>query len=258
MISEATASLQATLPPSNSSSSSYLVCNKNYTLHCVLADYFTVKYSLIDSEVNTPLIFRHTFNPTRRLKEFDVTTYAQKIYQEPNAGGSSYNSEALSADLISELFCASNLVTEMELQYKYETKKCDYLIQMYGQNVGVSVTRGMKYPEPGMYEREDAERLLEKKLSDLIAARSGLRQIHKFNKSILHIWCETNTIADMLTEVYHGLHSYYKNNIVVVLTVTNCSAQYIFYDHLDLSLYDKFQPPTPVVTENNLETPKDS
>lgn len=129
---------------------------------------------------------------------------------------------------------------------------------MYGQNVGVSVTRGMKYPEPGMYEREDAERLLEKKLSDLIAARSGLRQIHKFNKSILHIWCETNTIADMLTEVYHGLHSYYKNNIVVVLTVTNCSAQYIFYDHLDLSLYDKFQPPTPVVTENNLETPKDS
>jgi hypothetical protein len=217
--------------------------NQNYTIRCSLKEFIRIKGILYHNSGITPKqgIFRHHYKERKALKDFKISVGAVKIYKEPNAGGSSINSEALSADVLGELYNAKNIVTEMEIEYKVMNwKKCDYLANIYGQMVGVSVTRGMRYPKPELFDKKDAEKLLRRKLSGLISARDGIKKHHRFKKSILHIWCETRKIADILTNVYHSLNDFYKNNIVVILTITK-ESKYIYYDKLDLSLYKKFQ-----------------
>jgi hypothetical protein len=48
-------------------------------------------------------------------------------------------------------------------------KKVDYIIDIFGTRMGVSVTRAMSYPNPGNFSEDDARRLLYKKLYGLVS-----------------------------------------------------------------------------------------
>lgn len=48
-------------------------------------------------------------------------------------------------------------------------KKVDYIIDIFGTRMGVSVTRAMSYPNPSNFSEEDARRLLYKKLYGLVS-----------------------------------------------------------------------------------------
>ena len=50
-----------------------------------------------------------------------------KIFKEPNAGGRSVNSEALSMEMLGTVWGAHDVLTEMALEYWNENwSKCDY------------------------------------------------------------------------------------------------------------------------------------
>jgi len=91
---------------------------------------------------------------------------SRKILHLPNAGGNSVISEVMSFELMHRCFGAKLLKTEMDINYyPYGSKKTDYLIQIYGKTVAVSVTRAMKYS--GIFTNLDARHLLIKKLDGI-------------------------------------------------------------------------------------------
>jgi hypothetical protein len=90
---------------------------------------------------------------------------------------------------------------------------------MYNQNWGVSVTRAMSYPDPKDFTREDAERLLRKKLWGLIVAKQGIVIKDDYLKSILYIWCETPRTAGFILDAYSELDDELRDNIGVILTI---------------------------------------
>ena len=211
-----------------------VIVNASYTLRCELENYRSVKIALKNE---TPTIFRHNYTPkSKKIDGTKLSLAAKKVYNDPNAGGSSFNSEAMSADVLVQLFNAHSLVTEMEIDYCISNwKKCDYLITIFGHQVGVSVTRAMGYPDPSHFTLDDAEHLLHRKLFGLITARQGIKKRHRFTKSILHIWCEIDDVADLVTEAYNKLIDHeLKDNVTIILTVSHYElSASIYYDYLD-------------------------
>ena len=152
---------------------------------------------------------------------------AHQIVDEPNAGGASVVSEALSAEYMCRMFNATGVVTEMQIPYfSPHWKKVDYLITIHNERVGVSVTRAMGYPTPAAFTTEDAERLCRKKLNGLVIARAGIVPTVGYCRSILHCWCQTDRIAHLMANAFEAFVDEADNdqkasfdNIVVLLTV---------------------------------------
>ena len=178
-----------------------------------------------------------TINPkviqdqVRRIRYIvNVGDEANQIMTEPNAGGASVVSEALSMELLHRRFGATDVTTEMAIQYWCNNwKKIDYIATIHGNRTGVSVTRAMGYPEADAFTAEDAKRLCYKKLHGLVVARAGISRSCSYEKSILHCFCQNDRIAGLMKLAFEGLigEDELKNDaeatltgsIIIILTV---------------------------------------
>lgn len=213
-----------------------LLCgNKDFMISQPLGEYIKLKSILQDpSQVNTPFIIQNTLKTlSTKVMDWDMCNHSKKIYLEPNAGGKSLHSEAISVRVLSELFDVTNIATEMEVEYRwFNYKRCDYICTMYDQRVGVSVTRAMAYPHPTLFTYGDAKRLIDRKIYGLLVAREGVLETYDFKKCILHVWCETERISDLVRYYYSTLSDETKDNITLILTVTeHKDASFIYYDY---------------------------
>lgn len=139
---------------------------------------------------------------------WDWLTYdALRSLYEENAGGNSLVSEALSIEYFTKYMGATNVSLEMEISYLCNnSNKVDFIfINGSGIRSGVSVTRAMAYPDPRYFTREEAIRLLDKKLRSLISAQSGIDEEVTFSDSYLHIWCQTDHISKIVESVYNNI-----------------------------------------------------
>ncbi|HHH11844.1 MAG TPA: hypothetical protein ENK23_07215, partial [Sorangium sp.] len=87
------------------------------------------------------------------------------LFNEPNLGGNSKYSEVFAYEMLYRCELATLLKTEANIVYAVEGKKTDFLAEIDGLKVGVSVTRAYKYMAP--FTTNDALALLTKKLSDI-------------------------------------------------------------------------------------------
>jgi hypothetical protein len=126
---------------------------------------------------------------------------AHRCLTEKNAGGKSEFSEAHSIQHFKDRFQACDFLIEMEVDYLFQYKMVDNLCTMHGERVGVSVTRAMSFGRL-VFTDEDAARLLRKKLYGLIVARNCVVPKLTFFKSVLHIWCQSQEIAEAIQRVY--------------------------------------------------------
>jgi hypothetical protein len=123
----------------------------------------------------------------------------------PNAGGNSVMSEACSIQYFVDLG-ATNILLEKQVVYNfYGCKMVDFIATWKNQNIGVSVARAMTWNVNHPFDKERAKCLLIKKLSGLVIARNCVSDQHAFFLSILHIQCETDCIAQLLSETYREL-----------------------------------------------------
>ena len=167
--------------------------------------------------------------------------HSYRALTSPNAGGKSTVSEALSIQYFIDHYNASSVLIEKEIEYWIDYKIVDFVCTLNNQRVGVSVTRAMFFPKakhignpsyPQEYTIEDARKLIRKKLYGLIIARNGACNKHSFYKSILHIWCQTRKIADLLKQAYSELdiddfNLDVKGVVSVILTVCEYKGLYI-------------------------------
>lgn len=136
-----------------------------------------------------------------------------------NAGGSSAYSEAMSI----HCFCqagATDIVFEKDVKYWANFKMVDFICTLQKVRVGVSVTRAMGYPVESRFTESDAHRLLDKKLDGLIIARNGIAEAHSFFYCILHIWCQSERIKDLVMDQYTYFESDYPD-VQVICTVSD-------------------------------------
>lgn len=160
-----------------------------------------------------------------------LTPAGSRVRTEVNAGGSSLVSEALSAEVLSLLYQATNLRTEMEVQYVFSGwSMVDYVVDVMGSRVGVSVTRAMGFPLEANFGVREARRLLTKKLEGLVRARANMARRDSFTKSLLHVFAQSERVASLLYNEFHLLDDATRDSVVVLVTVTNQSPH--LYDPL--------------------------
>lgn len=140
--------------------------------------------------------------PFRDLRLIDEARYSLDI---PNAGGSSDVSEALSMQYMHDKFGASDFIPEMDVPYWIDAKKCDYLMKIKGEYIGVSVTRAISYPFELDYTMEKARDLISRKLYGLIVARSCTSDGYEFAESILHVWCYNAKVASLIEAAHDAI-----------------------------------------------------
>eukprot|EP00698_Gefionella_okellyi_P004201 TRINITY_DN13913_c0_g1_i1.p1 TRINITY_DN13913_c0_g1~~TRINITY_DN13913_c0_g1_i1.p1 ORF type:complete len:506 (-),score=77.41 TRINITY_DN13913_c0_g1_i1:59-1576(-) len=151
---------------------------------------------------------------------------ARRIMEEPNAGGTSVWSEALSFEVLSRMFGAELCQTEMEIRYwPRGSKKTDYSCRIGGQRMGVSVTRAYKFQ--GVYTCEDARMLLNKKLFGVVVSSANVVKRDKWCKQILHVWAQSVHVAGVVMSEYQKMDASLRSNTVVIITVSH-NANWIF------------------------------
>jgi hypothetical protein len=200
--------------------------------HLATDDYLDIFMKKADtSAVDLPtLIFKDSYHLSNRTNF--LCSEALQSMSVQNAGGASELSEALSIHYFFRRFRVTKFMFEMDISYDfYGSSICDFLCDFGTYRVGVSVTRAMHFYDPSLFADADADRLLTKKLWGLIVARNGVSDKHSFHKCCLHIWCQTQHIADTLVTAHQRLIDLLPEDdpireVVVILTV--CDAPWIY------------------------------
>eukprot|EP01091_Cochliopodium_minus_P014095 TRINITY_DN4715_c0_g1_i1.p1 TRINITY_DN4715_c0_g1~~TRINITY_DN4715_c0_g1_i1.p1 ORF type:complete len:628 (-),score=130.35 TRINITY_DN4715_c0_g1_i1:34-1917(-) len=180
------------------------------------------------------------FIPHYKCKNFKLSEGATKILVEPNAGGNSYHSEILSFELMKRIFNARLENTEMEIEYDpFHSKKTDYSCIISDSVFGVSVTRAMKYGADDDFSIDDAIFLLKKKLYGILISTKNVVKEQQWNRQILHIWCATRKIANVIQYVWklfkksdHHYH-HLTGNTIIMCTIAD-AAPYVFHGREEL------------------------
>lgn len=147
-----------------------------------------------------------------------------------NAGGKSQYSEALSMQYFRERFRARKYIPEMEIKYWIDYKMCDYICNVKGNRVGVSVSRAMGYPTAEDFTPDIAYRLLRKKLHGLVVASRGVCEKQEFHISVLHIFCQNQKISEMVMDIYPQILTEDDSDTIrdVIIILTVCEQNYIY------------------------------
>ena len=100
----------------------------------------------------------------------------------------------------------------------------DYVVELFGCVIGVSVTRAMKYADERAFSELDAEQLLTKKLNGI--CQSSRNSMVHWDKQLLHVWTMSARTAGILVRAWNGLdEGLLKTNTVLLVTVAKKSVE---------------------------------
>lgn len=147
----------------------------------------------------------------------------ERMFDTPNAGGSSTESEVMSFEVLHACEGASLLKTETEILYTNDdagpASITDILVEIAGKKVGVSVTRAYK-PANIAFPDSDVKALLEKKLEGILRSSARVATADRWVKQILHVFAATKAQADAVTRVLPTIDAELRSNTIVLLTET--------------------------------------
>jgi hypothetical protein len=163
-----------------------------------------------------------TFAPPEQYVRGELSPGGQRLFDTPNAGGSSGESEVMSYEVLHVCEGADLLKTETEITYGGPVDGggspiTDFLVTIQGKKVGVSVTRAYKPVSQG-YTVADATTLLTKKLDDIQKSSARVLAADKWVKQILYVFAETQAQYDAAKTAWGQLSAAVKADTIVVLT----------------------------------------
>jgi hypothetical protein len=203
--------------------------SNNETTVKTFSDEFTTSMTTQDhmdfytalSVESAPCFTAQRFSSKKHFDDIELSDGACAMLNEPNAGGASEMSEAMSFEILRTCFGAQLEKTEMAIEYEWDgwSKKTDYSIRMMKQKFGVSVTRAMKYR--GIFKEHDAMHLLTKKLYGVTMSTRDVLEHDAWTKQLLHIWATDDYIVDVLQAAYNKIDSNLVSNTAVLVTVAD-------------------------------------
>ncbi|KAK2953740.1 putative Signal transducing adapter molecule 2 [Blattamonas nauphoetae] len=175
--------------------------------------------TLLADPKSSSIIFS-SFESAVPFHKFSFSLDTIRMLSLPNAGGHSENSEALSFEVLYRMFGAKLVKAEMEIKYDNAGwKKTDYSCTLFGHYIGVSVTRAVGFPSSSDFGPSDAQALLSKKLFGICVSNVGVSGEEKWERQILHVWCQNSETAKILQDVYYTLHADLRSNSLLLITV---------------------------------------
>lgn len=164
------------------------------------------------------------------VRDLALAADAARLVDEPNAGGDSAPSEALSLEVMRTLFGAQLWQTELEVRYfPYYSKKTDYIMTLRRgagglsaerADVAVSVTRAFGFREK--FTRAAARSLLERKLAAVLDAAGciiGREGVVEPMRQVLHCFTPSARSAEVLRKAWRQLKRGTRAETALLVTV---------------------------------------
>lgn len=148
------------------------------------------------------------------------------MFDDPNAGGSSKESEIIAFEMLYRCELASLLKTETEIVYDVTGTITDILVSIDGLKVGVSVVRAFKFMAE--YTVADALAKMTEKLSDIQESSANVSAADAWGKQILAVIAEkpenVTAVEMALPQIDPGL----RGDTIVVITLTNGDDMFVY------------------------------
>jgi hypothetical protein len=148
----------------------------------------------------------------------------RRLYDTPNAGGSSTESEVFSYEVLYRCEGAALVATETEVMYQPADDAgansiTDLVVTIGGERVGVSVTRAYR-PMPMVFTEANALSLLRDKLAGV--NRSSMRVLpgQRWVKQILHVFAVDAAAAQAVARAWATIDAGTRADTIVLVTVT--------------------------------------
>jgi len=152
-----------------------------------------------------------------------------ELFEEGTLGGSSIHSEVVAFEVLHRCEIAFLIKSETEIEYiDAGGKKTDMLVELDGQNVGVSVTRAFKWGDDVVYTEEDAFHLLSDKLEDVLLSAANAAESNAWNHALLHVVTHDPSYIPSLEAAYATLPTSLTNETIVMMTVTDGNDDFIY------------------------------
>lgn len=179
-------------------------------------------HSLV-TDPSSPALVCTNVNIRLDFERLYLSDGSRRIRDTPNAGGSSLLSEVLSLEFLERFLGLKLSKTEMEVAYWPQggpmTDYVAHLPQELGDSaIGVSVTRAMAYHRA--YTKQDATRLLSKKLSGVIFSNQNIVN-ERIDRQILHIWTPSGKVANVVKRTWARMPRDLLGNTIVVISTVN-------------------------------------
>lgn len=147
-----------------------------------------------------------------------------KLFDTPNAGGSSTESETMSFEILRACEGAKLLKTETEILYSPPDDAgpnsiSDILIDISGTKIGVQVTRVYR-PSNQTLTDADAKTTIVKKLEGINRSTVRVLPADKWAKQILHVFTANTAATDAVLRVLPTIDASLKANTIILLTQT--------------------------------------
>lgn len=183
---------------------------------------------LVKTEIaaNTPSLENNllVFVAGETFDKASLSPGGQVLFDTPNAGGSSGESEVMSFEVLH--YCEGASLVKTETQILYEDAGTgpksitDILVEIGGKKVGVSVTRAYKPPTQPPMTDADVKALLEKKLDGINVSSERVLPGDKWVKQILHVFSVSQALTDAIGRVWPTIDAAKRADTIVLVTQT--------------------------------------
>jgi hypothetical protein len=177
-------------------------------------------HSTAPSLVENGLVFTAGERYDRTL----LTPGGRRLYDTPNAGGSSSESEVFSYEVLARCEDATLVATETEVMYQAPNDAgansiTDLLVAIGGERVGVSVTRAYR-PMPMVFSDANAHDLLVTKLTGINRSSMRVLPAQRWVKQILHVFAVDVSAAQAIARAWATVDAGVRADTIVLVTVT--------------------------------------
>ena len=143
----------------------------------------------------------------------------QTIFDDPNAGGSSKESEIIAYEVLYRCELAELLKTETEIVYDTNGTITDMLVDIDDLKIGVSVVRAFKFMAP--YTVQDALTKMEEKLDGIQESNANVSAEDAWTKQILHVIAEKPENVTAVQEALPQIDAASRGDTIVIITLTS-------------------------------------
>jgi hypothetical protein len=174
----------------------------------------TTSHSLIQNGI--------TFVAGETYDKASLSDDGDRLFDTPNAGGSSTESETMSFEILRACEGAKLLKTETEITYSPPDGSgpnsiSDMIVDIGGKKIGVQVTRVYRPPNITLTD-EDAKTTLVKKFEGINRSTVRVLPADKWVKQILHVFTANKAGTDAVLRVLPTIDPAMKADTIVVLT----------------------------------------
>ncbi|MFZ6184837.1 hypothetical protein [Nannocystis pusilla] len=185
---------------------------------------------LMELESPEPFVFTGAIDFGVVGYDYDLLTAGgQQLHDEGNLNPGSLYSEIVAYEVLARCETAALLKTEATIVYTNPMgKKTDFLAEIDGLKIGVSVVRAVGFPKDAPWTVAQADTILKGKLGDIQLSSANVAPEDAWVKQILSVVAYGPMHKESLLTAYAALDPAVKADTILVITVTDGDDAFIY------------------------------